>query len=193
MGIRSEGQQQRLDAVHRAAAELFGSQGYEATTIRQIAERAGVSSGTVMNAGDKASLLLDVITNAIDDLMPRTPGFGAAPAELVWRCFEPYFVFYDANPELSRPFAALLMGSPDREIEAMGRQAADFGGLLAQQILGCFPRIADRSAAATAEALFAVYIFALVQWASGAADLDGATAVLRRQIDWQLSRFELSA
>ncbi len=193
MGSRSAGRQLRLDAVHRAAAELFGSQGYEATTIRQIAERAGVSSGTVMNAGDKATLLLNVITAEIDDLMPRTTGFGGPPAEAVWLCFEPYFAFYNANPELSRPFAGLLMSSPDRDIEAMGRQAADFIALLAQQIRAAYPEVDDHSAAATAEALFAVYIFVLVQWASGKADLERAIAALRRQIDWQLSRFAVSA
>lgn len=191
MGSREQGRRRRLDAVQRAAAELFRDQGYESTTVRQIAERAGVSTGTVMSAGDKATLLLGLITEAIDDLMPVDPAAGeGSPAELVWRCYEPYFAFYDANPELSRPYAALLLGAPERRFPALGEQATAFNGLVADRIRGSLPHVDADAAGATAEALFAVYIFALVLWASGSADLERATAVLRGQIGWQLSRFE---
>lgn len=190
MGVRSEGRMERLDAVHRAAAELFRTQGYDATTIRQIAGRAGVSTGTVMSAGDKATLLLEVITQSIDDLMPAGVRTGAPAADLVWGCYEPYFSFYAANPELSRPYAAILLGSPDRQFPALGAQAKEFNALVAGQIRASMPAVDSGSATATAEALFAVYIFSLVLWASGSADLGGATAVLRGQIAWQLSRFE---
>lgn len=190
MGVRSEGRRLRLDAVQQAAGDLFRSQGYEATTVRQIAERAGVSTGTVMSTGDKAGLLLGLITDAIEDLMPTAVATGAPAAELVWRCYEPYFAFYDANPALSRPYASLLLGSPDRDFPALGRQAVAFNALVADQIRAALPQVDEQSARTCAEALFAVYIFALVLWASGAADLVRATAVLRGQIDWQLARFE---
>ena len=190
MGSRSSGRQDRRDAVHRAAGELFRLRGFEATTVRQIAERAGVSTGTVMSFGDKAALLLGVITDAIDDLMPRSVGTGEPAATLVWRCFEPYFAFYGANPELSRPYATILLGSNDRDFPALGSQAATFNAFLARQIRAASTDVAEAEAEATATALFAVYIFALVLWVSGSADLERATALLRTQIAWQLSRFE---
>ena len=190
MTNRSAGRQHRLDAVHRAADGLFRRQGYEATTVRQIAERAGVSTGTVMSFGDKAALLLGVITDAIEDLMPTSIGTGEPAATLVWRCFEPYFAFYEANPELSRPYATLLLGSVDRDFPALGAQAATFNAFVARQIRAASVGVDAADAEATATALFAVYIFALVLWASGTADLERATALLRAQIAWQLSRFE---
>ena len=190
MGVRSAGRKMRLDAVHRAAGELFGNQGYETTTIRQIAERAGVSTGTVMSVGDKASLLLGLITVAIDGLMPPRIRTDGPVRDLVWACYEPYFAFYAENPELSRPYAGILLGSSDRDFPALGDQAARFNTLVAAQIRAGLPGVDQSSAQATAETLFAVYIFSLVLWGSGSADLPGATAVLQQQIDWQLSRFD---
>ena len=43
--------------VVEAAAELFGRQGYVATTFTQLAEEAGVSVETVRKHGPKAALL----------------------------------------------------------------------------------------------------------------------------------------
>jgi AcrR family transcriptional regulator len=53
-------------AVLRAARELFLSEGYGATTVEQIAERAGVSKPTVFSAvGNKQELLATVRTVAL--------------------------------------------------------------------------------------------------------------------------------
>jgi AcrR family transcriptional regulator len=61
-------------AVLRAAQELFLSQGYGATTVEQIAERAGVSKPTVFSAvGNKQELLSAVRTVALrgdDEAIP---------------------------------------------------------------------------------------------------------------------------
>lgn len=45
MGVRNERRAERDRVVLAAAAELFWSRGYGATTIPQIAERAGVAVG----------------------------------------------------------------------------------------------------------------------------------------------------
>ena len=49
--------QQTRRAVVQAATDLFLAQGYAATTIDQIAARAGVSRPTVFSVGNKAALL----------------------------------------------------------------------------------------------------------------------------------------
>lgn len=47
MGLREEQKKATRERVVRAAQDLFEEVGYEATTIRMIAERAGVSVGSV--------------------------------------------------------------------------------------------------------------------------------------------------
>ena len=64
-----------LDAAH----DLFASQGYGATTIEQIAERAGVSKPTVFNAvGNKVELFRTIRQEAVSGDDPR-PDIAAAP------------------------------------------------------------------------------------------------------------------
>lgn len=55
--LRSQQAARSRAAVLAAGAELFATQGYAATTVDQVAERAGVSKPTVFNAvGNKATL-----------------------------------------------------------------------------------------------------------------------------------------
>lgn len=58
MGVRAEQQAKRDRVVMAAATELFWKQGYTATTIPMIAEKAGVAVGTVAKVGSKDELFL---------------------------------------------------------------------------------------------------------------------------------------
>lgn len=58
MGVRAEQQAQRDRVVMSAATELFWAEGYAATTIPKIAEKAGVAVGTVAKVGSKDELFL---------------------------------------------------------------------------------------------------------------------------------------
>lgn len=48
--------------IHRAAVSLFRKQGYEATTVEQIAERADVAKGTVFNYFPSKEALLHALS-----------------------------------------------------------------------------------------------------------------------------------
>ncbi len=72
--VRTELARENRRAVLAAARELFAEQGYGATTIEQIAQRAGVSKPTVFNAvGNKVEVFRHVrdIAMAGDD-QPQT-------------------------------------------------------------------------------------------------------------------------
>lgn len=72
--LRRQQAEQTRARIVAAAAEIFSERGYTATTLAQIAQRAGVSVETVQNNGPKAGLLraaIDVVS------------FGAAPDETV--------------------------------------------------------------------------------------------------------------
>ena len=55
------------DVILNAAAELFTETGYAATTVKDIAGRAGVSAHTVHLVGTKSSLLLAAVDRALSD------------------------------------------------------------------------------------------------------------------------------
>ncbi|WP_431972612.1 TetR/AcrR family transcriptional regulator [Nocardia sp. bgisy134] len=75
MSRREATSQESRQILLRAAAELFAENGYRATTFEHIAERSGISRGSIpWHFGNKEGLLKAVI----DDI--RTTGIGAAGA-----------------------------------------------------------------------------------------------------------------
>ena len=191
MGARTAGREERLHAVKQAALELSTEQGYDATTVRQIAARAKVSTGTVMSFGDKDTLLLQIFEDAITDRMPHPRPNGSTPAQAVWLCFKPYFDFYDSHPEISRPYAKILFSRSVDEHPALGAQAAQFTTLVGAQITERLPHVSKADARLAAEALFAAYMHSLITWIVDATTVSQAKAALRKQIAWQLSRFDV--
>jgi AcrR family transcriptional regulator len=64
--LREEGAQRTRRAVTRAAAELFTTRGFAATSLADVAARAGVARPTVFAAfGSKAALLKQVLDEAL--------------------------------------------------------------------------------------------------------------------------------
>src|SRR3954451_17859176 len=73
--LREESARQKQIAVRDAAAGLFITKGYVATTIREIADAAGVATRTVFNAfpGGKADIFDAALDAALGDDEERTP------------------------------------------------------------------------------------------------------------------------
>lgn len=66
MGLRETNKQDKRERLSRAAHELFSEQGFDATTMRQIAERAGIGVGTIfLYARDKQGLLFLLFSEAV--------------------------------------------------------------------------------------------------------------------------------
>lgn len=63
--LRAEQARRTRAAVLDAAARCFLDQGYAATTMKDVAARAGVSVQTVFGQGSKASLLLACVDRAV--------------------------------------------------------------------------------------------------------------------------------
>lgn len=76
-GLRERQKEQRREAILEAAMALFDQLGYTATTVEQIAARAGVSAPTVFNYfGSKQDILFALALRA------DTQGLNEARAEL---------------------------------------------------------------------------------------------------------------
>lgn len=72
--VRQAQAEETRTAIVAAASELFVEQGYVATTIDDIAGRAGVSRATVFNAvGGKPALLIRAYRVAVRGAEPDTP------------------------------------------------------------------------------------------------------------------------
>jgi AcrR family transcriptional regulator len=66
----------KYDAIFKAAAELFAEQGFAATSVDQILDRAGASRGSLYNLWkDKDELAYSVVTESLimDSITPGSP------------------------------------------------------------------------------------------------------------------------
>lgn len=161
-------------AVIAAAREAFEAVGYEATNIRAIARRAGVSAGTVMHYGaDKRDLLHAALFADLEATLGEVLGDlgrGGLEARLS-RLTRGVFGYYEKRPRLSRtllkeslfadePWAGRFnaqVGRVHAEITRLASDAVRRGELRA----GC-------DGATVAMAYFAFFYFALIAWVQGA-------------------------
>lgn len=98
--------EERKLLILKAAIWLFARQGYDATTLAQIAREAGASIGSVVHFfQDKPHLLLDARESALADLTATVEGalrrhhrdVAKAAAEVI----RAYFDWVSSNPEMA--------------------------------------------------------------------------------------------
>jgi AcrR family transcriptional regulator len=93
----------RRDLFVAAAAELFGRNGFHATTIKEIAQQAGVSTGLIYTyVKTKEDVLFLVLQNVIDGYAREIPKAIAGmtdPVQRFCRTVRAYCEVVDANPD----------------------------------------------------------------------------------------------
>lgn len=144
--------------IKQAATALFAELGFEATTTKQIAERAGVAQGTVFLVAPSKEALLVVVceerlraaVQAAVATMPRR----RAQAQLA-HVFDGLFDFYAGDPRLARVLArAILFFSDDVGRAQYRAHVAELTGFVAELLgrardRGELAARADVAAAAT--------------------------------------------
>lgn len=117
-GLRALHRQTRFNQVLNVAAELFASQGYEATRIEEIAESARVAPGTVYNYfASKPNILMALAVRHVRAAFPkrrelvRNPP--ADPVEAI-HAFEKLLTL-QALQTLNRECWRVILSSPYRE------------------------------------------------------------------------------
>ncbi|MFC9878070.1 TetR/AcrR family transcriptional regulator [Streptomyces libani] len=82
---REQTSHESSELILRAAAELFAAKGYRQTTFADVAERSGISRGSIpWHFGSKEGLLLAVLERSVDLIraeLIEEPGELAAPEE----------------------------------------------------------------------------------------------------------------
>lgn len=160
---RQRSRESTQSRVLDAAGALFEARGFQDATIRDIAERAGVSVGTVMATGDKQSLLVQFFDAHISNLHnARTPiaDASANPVTQALGLVEPFIELFLSYPDLARAYASIL---------SSGQHHSTVFAELATRLTKEFEIILQPHCAKpkdTAEALYASYIGTAFVWAA---------------------------
>lgn len=106
IGVRERSKRERQDRITMAARNMFAEHGYDATTLRQVAERAGLGLGTLFNyISDKRDLIYLVFNQEVS---VATDNALAAPrpwqsfTEKILSMIEPNYRLFGSEPVLSR-------------------------------------------------------------------------------------------
>jgi AcrR family transcriptional regulator len=158
--------------LEQAAFELYGTRGFDHTTVAEIAERAGVTERTFFRhysdkreilfagAGALHDLLVGAVLAAPDD---------AAPIEAVRLALMAAGGFFDGHRERSRYRQAIILGSEElreRELIKLANLAAALADALRQR------GVPDPAAGLTGEVAIAIFRLSFESWVGEA---DGAT------------------
>ncbi len=174
--------------IHRAAVELFSSQGYEKTSLREIAERVGITKASLYyHYSSKQDLLRAIVGTFLDDIsdvlgqVDELPWSPEAERELLAAYVDVVIAHRSTGPTLLRDIAAVLAAFGD-DLDRLIAQSRHFQLWLA----GPDPSPADRLRAAAAVETVGAAIS--VQLELGVTDaeiravlLEAATAILARR------------
>ena len=170
---RERNQHDKRTRIIAAARQLFRTQGFEATTMAQIAAAADVAKGTLfLYAPTKADLLVVVYEDELHQLAERglagvRPGV-PIPAALV-AIFMPFFELYGHNKALARRYVAQQLfqaGALPQSAPALSSLMAGLAALITdwQQQGRVAAELVPELAAQTT---FMLYFGILVAWLRG--------------------------
>jgi AcrR family transcriptional regulator len=105
-GQRERNKRDKLLRIKNAAQELFVSKGYDDTTTREIALRAGVGMGTVFTyAANKRDLLFLIANDDLEATTKKAASEISAGASLMTNLlaiFQNHYEYFSRQPDLSR-------------------------------------------------------------------------------------------
>ena len=175
-GKRERNKLETRDRIRAAAAELFTRRGYNAATMRQIANRAHVGLGTLFNyAEDKRDLVFLIFNeelNAMTDDALAAPRAADPLLEQLMAVFRVHYRWLGAKPALARILLQELT------FYSSGKQAATFHGIRKRLIDGIEELVAaaqrakkvrlDESPELVARHVFFIYSGSLRWWIAAA-------------------------
>jgi TetR/AcrR family transcriptional regulator, cholesterol catabolism regulator len=189
-GQRARQKEQKRRRLRDAAWALFRAQGYEATTTKQIAERAGVASGTLfLYARDKPDLLFLVLherlSQAVDDGLESLPRAASLIDQLV-HLFSGFFRVYEAAPEIGRRFIREMPGADGPNAQRVNALTLGLLGQIAGlvQLAQARGEVApDADPLLFAQVAFSLYYTVLLGWLSGYSPLESSVPRLRAALE----------
>ncbi|MGW7683670.1 TetR/AcrR family transcriptional regulator [Kribbella sp. NPDC054772] len=174
--------------IHRAAVDLFSNQGYDKTSLREIAEQVGITKASLYyHYSSKQDLLRAIVGTFLEDLfevlrrVDTLPWSPEAERELLAAYLDVVLAHRSTGPTLLRDVAAVLAAFGD-DLEDLIARSRRFQLWLA----GPDPTAADRLRAAAAVETIGAAMSAEVDLSVPDAEmravlLDAASAVLARR------------
>jgi AcrR family transcriptional regulator len=193
-GRRERNKRDKRERIVRAAGELFREQGFDATTGRQICERAGIATGTLfLYVRDKRELLFLIFRPLAEGAFRRLPA-GLREGEGVvdgWmRLFGAFFRLYGREPRLARLFVQELLFRDDQResMRALSGELASRAMRVAADGAARGELRGDLAPETIGQAALAHYVFWIQLWlGTGAVGRRAAERGLRRALEAQLA------
>jgi len=195
LGLRERNKLDKAQRIRASARELFRKHGYEAATMRQIAQQAHVGLGTLFSyADDKRDLVFLIFNEELDTLTVRAlaaPRPGAALIDQLVAIFRRHYEQFAKHPGLSR------LALRELTFYSAGKQAQNFHAIRGELIAGIERLVADAQRArrirSTPDArrialqIFFLYAAALRWWiAAPKPRVATGVAELRRVLQLQM-------
>lgn len=173
-GLRERNKERKREALVRAGRALFAQRGFEETTTRAIAARAGVASGTFfLYFGEKRDLLFHIFREDMTAVLEEAIASEPRDAPLVRRLahvFGRYYARYARSPRLSRVFLKELLFLEEGANHAMMAYTMAFVLRLAEMVSAARVRGEIRASVDPMQAAslaMALYVFDLVGMFNG--------------------------
>lgn len=170
LGLRERNKQDKLQRIRKAARTLFRQQGFEATTIAQIAEAAEVAKGTIfLYARDKEELLflvfMEDLAAAVEQGLSSLPD--APLVEQMVHLFQPLLQLYSRDSALALLFIRELLILKDDRLQDYNDLTTGFLLRIAALLDAGVARrelAPDLDTLLAAHNIFGVYAFMLLTW-----------------------------
>lgn len=178
--LREKQMLDKRERIRAAAWHLFSTEGFESTTTKAIAERAGVATGTLfLYASDKDDLLFLVMNRRISDAVEA--GFATLPRgpllEQLMHLFGELFAMYRDHPEVAKHFVRAFPGASGPNAQEMNAITFAFLHRVAELVRAAQTQgeaARDVAPEQLAQNVFAMYYFALLSWVGGYATIETA-------------------
>lgn len=190
-GLRERNKKKKLERIVRAGRALFVQRGFDETTTRAIAAKAGVAAGTFfLYFKEKRELLFhlfkDEVSAVQEKALASVPG-DAPLVEQIGHVFGRFYAYYARDPRLSRVFMKELLFLEEGESDDMLALTLGFVAHIAKVVA----RAKDRGELEpsvdpmqVATHAFALYVFGVVGYLNGAFPTpDLARAQLEHQLE----------
>ncbi len=190
-GLREKNKEEKLRRIKDVAVELFMSKGYDDTTTREIAQKAGVGLGTVFVYADtKRDLLFLIVNDELESCLRKaTAGIRSDVSVFSNLLFvlRMHFEYFLKRPALSRPaLREMYFYHSGKQAERFIDTRTALNNLIRGIIADAMEKkliYSPETADCVAQAIFAVYQVQLRRWLSAEKpSLDEGIEALGRQI-----------